>query len=75
MTPLTPLGGVVACDLYYPGQQDPIGPDITTTAPYPRTGRACRLRYVVWVRPRPDRTPDELAPRLALHVSVAATHG
>ncbi len=60
-------GGIVrSTDLYYPGQRDPIGLEGSGQA-----DRHCRdrLRYVVWICRRPDLFPDELSPRLALHVN------
>jgi len=62
---------IVQCtDLYYPGQQDPIGTPVGVSmtsvwAPI----AADRLRYVVWIVPKPELFPGEWAPRLALHVN------
>jgi len=60
-------GGIVrSTDLYYPGQRDPIGLEGGG-----QTDRRCldRLRYVVWIVPKPELFPGEWAPRLALHVN------
>jgi hypothetical protein len=61
-------GMVVAANLLYPGQQDPVGRDPAGAAflePSP-------LCYVIWIRPRPERFPDELCARWALHVNHCA---
>jgi len=70
-------GGVVAgVDLWFPTQQDPVGPEPNAVAAGGWLGdrRVVRhhpdpQRYVVWV-PAPGRNRGaELAPRRALHVN------
>jgi hypothetical protein len=59
-------GMVVAANLLYPGQRgDPGAQPPATLEPSP-------LCYVIWIRPRPDRFPDELRARWALHVNHCA---
>jgi hypothetical protein len=65
--PLATPGGVVAdADLWFGGQQDPVGLDYDHSRPG-RQPQPDPLRYVVWVAPRPPS--GELGPRMALHVN------
>jgi|GEM_PF-3435336 len=69
--PLAVVGGIIAdIDLWFPDQEDPIGPDARWHPDYRPIAFPDPLRYVVWVAPRPPS--DELAPRLALHVNWRA---
>ena len=71
-----PGGGVADVDLWFPTQQDPVGPENNAVAAGGWLGdrRVIRhhpdpQRYVVWV-PAPGRDRGtELAPRRALHVN------
>ena len=63
--PAPEVGVVHAVDLWYPGQQDPIGVPL---ARFPHARGADPGVYVVWVA---GRVGAELQPRCALHVQHA----
>lgn len=55
-------------DLWYLGRRPALGPCWHGDGDCWCTAQPDRLRYVVWVNAGRSQAPDELAPRLAVHV-------